>query len=92
MNADDLSTSITNTRATLNALSAAILALADPTIEVYRLDTGQTVTSVTRTDLPRLIKSQDSLMNTLSTLCIRQTGSGAVMARTISPQGGRGNW
>lgn len=80
MDADTLTQTITDTKAILAALSAAILALADPTVESYTLDTGQTVERVLRVDLPRLITTRQSLQNELCTLQARQTGSGALLS------------
>ena len=78
MDADRLATEIANTEALLDAISAAILSLADPTVKTYSLDSGQTVERVERNTLPQLIESQSMLENRLVTLHARQTGSGAV--------------
>jgi RNase P/RNase MRP subunit POP5 len=92
MNAADLEEQITSTRAILSNLTSAILALADPTVESYSFDTGQTVTRVTRAKLPEFIATQRSLQNSLAMLCARQTGSNVLMAAPVGPRGGRRNW
>lgn len=74
MTPDDLDTQITDTRAILTALSAAILALADPTVRDYRLDTGQGEQEVRRNDLPFLIRSRQALQAELADLCARKGG------------------
>jgi len=92
MDATRVATEITNTEALLDAISAAILLLADPTVLSYSIDSGQTVTRVTRNTLPQLIASQGSLENRLCTLRARQTGSGSVLVVPSSPRDGSGRW
>ncbi len=72
----ELDTRIANTKAMLDLLDAAILALADPTVREYTLDTGQGVQTVRRTDLPKTIASRDALLDSYATLCNRKTGEG----------------
>ena len=78
MDADRLATEIANTEAIIDKLSAAILALADPTVKFYMLDSGQTVERVDRNKLPEMIETRQALQNELATLHARQTGSGVV--------------
>lgn len=79
MDATRLATEISNTELLLDAISAAILLLADPTVQTYTLDSGQSIQKVTRNSLRDLIASQSSLENRLCTLQARQTGSGSVL-------------
>ncbi len=79
MDAARLVTEIANTGLLLDAITAAILALADPTVKTYTFDSGQTTERVERHTLPELIASQAALENRLCTLRARQTGSGATL-------------
>lgn len=72
---------ITAAEAILAALNAAILALADPTVQKYTIDTGQSVQTVWRHDLASIIAQQSALMNQICTLQARLSGSGVVQMR-----------
>jgi uncharacterized coiled-coil protein SlyX len=76
MTGADLQKAIDNVRARLARLYAAVLALEDPTITSYRIDTGQSVQQVTREDLPMIEDRIAALESRLASLCSRQTGSG----------------
>ena len=69
-------------RALIANLEAALIALVDPTIETYRLDTGQEAQSVTRRDIPRLTTDLEAAYALLAVLCVRGTGRGVV---TVCP-------
>lgn len=73
-----LAQQIADAKTILAAITAAITALADLTVQSYTLDTGQSVETVKRTDLPKLLASRRSMQNELCTLQARQTGSGVV--------------
>jgi len=76
-----LEAEIATTTLILTALGAAILALADPTVSSYSLDTGQTSQTVRRQDLPALYKQRTALQGELCALQARLSGSGAVQVR-----------
>ena len=86
-----LAAEIANVEALLDQIAAAIASLADPTVQSYSLDSGQSVERVTRNSLRDLIASQNSLRNSLATLCARQTGNGATLVIPSGPLGG-GRW
>ena len=65
---------ITATKAQIVAYEDAILALASAGIQSYKLDTGQTVQTVTKLDLTALNKTVDSLYNRCATLEARLNG------------------
>ncbi len=92
MDATRVATEITNTELLLDRISAALLALVDPTVLSYSLDSGQTVERVTRNTLRDLTATQSSLENRLCTLRARQTGSGAVLVVPSSPRDGSRRW
>ena len=70
---------ITATEAQIVAYEAAILAFANSgAIQTYKLDTGQTVQTVTRSDLVDLNQTLDILYNRLSTLCARRDGAASI--------------
>ena len=76
-----LQASIVKTEAKITLYEDAILAFADPTVQRYTLDSGQNAHTVSRQDLDMLTATVNSLYNTLSTMCIRLNGSGAVLAQ-----------
>lgn len=76
-----LQTQIDAVKAQITAINAATLALSTTSIQEYRLDTGQTVEMVRRTDLSRLEQTIDNLYNRLATLCARLDGSGTTHVR-----------
>ena len=67
---------ITATEAQIVAYETAIEAFANNgAIQTYKLDTGQTIQTVTRAELEDLNKTLDILYNRLSTLCARRDGA-----------------
>lgn len=71
---------ITSTEAQITAYETAILAFANNgAIQTYKLDTGQTIQTVTRADLEDLNKTLDILYNRLSTLCARRDGAASLV-------------
>ena len=48
-------------------------------MQTYKLDTGQTVQTVTRSELDMITKTIDSLYNRLSTLCARRDGAASLV-------------
>mgnify|MGYP000020374601 CR=1 FL=1 len=70
---------ITATEAAIAAYETAELAFAnDGNMQSYKLDTGQTIQTVTRADLSSIRTTIDSLYNRLSTLCARKDGASSV--------------
>jgi hypothetical protein len=65
-------------RAIIKNLETALIALADPTITSYSLDTGQSVQRVTRRDISRLTADLESAYSLLATLQARSTGRGSI--------------
>lgn len=64
------------------AYEAAILALGNAgATQSYRLDTGQSVTQVTRADLKQLNDTYMSLINQHTMISARCTGSNVIIAR-----------
>lgn len=82
MDAAFLQDRIDRTKAQIVAVEDVVTAMiADPDdggTKAYTLNTGQTVQTVTKRDLPRLETLVDSLMNRLVTLQTRQNGGGVV--------------
>lgn len=74
----DVDTAIVHVRALIAILQAALLALVDPTITSYSLDTGQSVQRVTRRDVPRLTSDLEAAYSLLATLTARSKGSGVI--------------
>lgn len=68
------------TKAHIEALEEAILALSSGTQQSYSLDTGQTKQTVTKKDLTSLQASIDALYSRLSALSARRNG-GVVYSR-----------
>jgi len=70
---------ITATEAAIVAYEAAQLAFAtDGNMQSYKLDTGQSIQTVTRADLDMITKTVQSLYNQLSTLCARKNGAASI--------------
>jgi len=92
MDATDLATEIAVVRAQLVQIAASIAALVDLTLKGYSLDTGQSVQRRDSQKLTDLFTAQNSLRNSLATLCARQTGSGAVLVVPSSPRDGSRQW
>ena len=77
-----LAARITQTQALIIAYEDAVLALTtNGGVESYTIDTGQTRTTVTRTNLKDINKSLESLYNRLCTMQARLTGGGVTIAR-----------
>ncbi|MEE9393688.1 MAG: hypothetical protein V3W41_14390 [Planctomycetota bacterium] len=79
----DLQAEIVTTRAILDAISAAIQALADPTISSYTLDTGQTQQRVSRENLPQILQERRRLQSDLCALENRLTGAGVTRGQPL---------
>lgn len=92
MDATDLATEIATVRAQLVQIAEDIAGLVDLTLKGYTFDTGQTVQRRDTHRLTDLIAVQNSLRNSLATLCARQTGSGATLVVPSSPRDGSGRW
>ena len=75
-----LDTQIAATEAAITAWTTAQTAFAtNGAIQTYKLDTGQTVTTVTRSEADQIQNTIDSLYNQLSTLCARRDGAASVV-------------
>lgn len=72
---------ITVTKALIVAYEDAATALATGGVQSYRLDTGQSTTSVTKLDLEWINSTLDGLYNRLATMQARLNGSGVHTAR-----------
>jgi hypothetical protein len=81
MNNSFVQARIDATKAQIIAFEDAILALGTGGIQSYKLDTGQSIQTVTKLDLNFLNKTVDSLYNRCATLEARLNGSGVVTAR-----------
>ncbi len=74
-----LTTQITATETAITAWMAAQAAFgSNGAIKTYKLDTGQTIQTVTREDADAIQKTIDSLFNQLSTLCARRDGAASI--------------
>lgn len=82
MDSDYLNARITAVKAQIEAYEAAILAITTGAVESYRIDTGQTVTNVTKLNISSIQSGLDLLLNRLATLEARLNGSGSI---TITP-------
>lgn len=80
MNRDFIQDRIDATKAQIVVYENAILALGTGGIQSYKMDTGQSVQTVTKLDLIQLNKTIDSLYNRCATLEARLNG-GAVIVR-----------
>jgi hypothetical protein len=76
LNATFLKARIAHAKELITALEAAELQLADGTIEHYTLNTGQTVTTVTKSNLHILTAATEAAYNRLATLEARLGGCG----------------
>ena len=75
-----LDTQIAATEAAITAWTMAQTAFAsNGLMKMYKIDTGQTVQTVTREDVDLVQKTIDSLYNQLSTLCARRDGAASVV-------------
>ena len=78
MDNDFLQERITNIKARIVAYEEAALALASGAIQEYSLDTGQTVTRVTKANIKTLQNLLDQLMNQLAVYQQRLNGGGTI--------------
>lgn len=78
MDATDTTAGLVHIRAYIANLQDALLALADPTIHRYSLDTGQETQSVTRRDIPRILNDLQDAYALCATLEARSGGGGVV--------------
>lgn len=77
MDAAFTQTQLEQTKLVITAINAALLAFAtNGAIQTYRLDTGQSVTTVTRDGIGALERSLNSSMNLCTVLEARLNGSG----------------
>ena len=67
---------IADAKALLKQVTAAIRALADPTVSAYTIDTGQSVQRVTRENLPGLYAQRTDLQNEIIMFENRCSGRG----------------
>lgn len=74
-----LNSRIAATKAQIEALDDAILALSSGGIQSYSMDTGQTKETVTKKDLVRLQSAIDALYSRLAALCAQRDGAGVVV-------------
>lgn len=73
---------ITATKALIVAYEDAVTVLGtDGGTQAYTIDTGQTRTTVTRADIPKLNDMIDGLYNRLTTLEARLNGTGTLIGR-----------
>lgn len=75
-----LQAEIVVTKSIIANIGAAIIALSDPTITSYSMDTGQTVQRVSRENLPDMITQRRALMNELCTMQARLSGGNVQQA------------
>lgn len=68
-------------KALLLVLDDTVISIAAGAIESYKLDTGQTVTWVQKSNIEVLNKAIESLENQIAVLETRLTGCGVVNAR-----------
>lgn len=80
MDVPTLQLEIVTTKAIIAVIGAAILALSDPTVTSYSLDTGQTVQRVSRENLIDLIAQRRALMDELCTMQARLSGGNVQQA------------
>ena len=83
MNATQLQTRITVTEQLIAQYEGALLALEDPSIFSYTIDSGQSKQTVTRNSIGQLNKSLEILYNRLTFLNSRLTGGGAVVVQPV---------
>jgi hypothetical protein len=79
MDSTELQERITATKALITAYEAAVLAVGQGNAQSYTLDTGQTVTKVTKFDLADLTATLDILYNRCAMLEARLNGSNSFM-------------
>lgn len=73
-----ISAKIEKTRALIDALDDAILALSTTGIMEYTINTGQSTQRVTRQDVTRLTEQRAALFQHYDSLCARVTNGGAI--------------
>lgn len=76
MTVEEVQAEIVITKAILAAIGAAFIALADPTVSSYDIDTGQSIQRVRREDLPKLLEQRRALQGELAGLETRISGAG----------------
>lgn len=81
MDGNFLQERIALTKAMIVAYEDALLALSANPTEKYKLDTGQSVTEVSRSDYASLQTALDGLYNRLATMCARLNGGGSTHGR-----------
>lgn len=81
MDAAYLKIRITVTKTRIEAYEAALLAVVADGAQSYKLDTGQTVTWVTKIDVPAMEKTLQSLYNLCTTMQVRLNGTGVVIGK-----------
>lgn len=69
------------TKALIVVYEDALTALVTNGVQRYELDTGQSVTRVTKIDVPKLNEQLDRLYNRLATQEARLDGSGVTILR-----------
>lgn len=79
MTRDQIQLLIDAAYAQITAINAAIDALTTGGITQYTLNTGQTVQTVTKMDINRLVTTVDRLINRCVTLETRLNGSASIM-------------
>ncbi len=82
MDSTFLKNRITATELLIVVYETALTALVTDNVQEYRLDTGQTVTNVTKFDIVSMQKTLDALYNRLATLSARLNG-GSVFVRPV---------
>ena len=80
MDATYINQRITATKAQIEALEDAVLALTTGQVQQYTLDTGQSRQVVIVQDVPRLQDTIDQLYNRLCSLEARLNGAGTQVA------------
>ena len=81
MNAAYLTEKIAKLKILIDATEDAVLAITSGAVEEYRLDTGQTVTNVTKINLATIQKVLDGLYNRLAIFEGRLNGGQTITVR-----------
>ena len=79
MNASETQDALTSAKAQLAQLNAAVTDILDPTVRSYSLDSGQTIQTTRRQDLPEIYASIEALENRICTLRARLSGGGVTL-------------
>ena len=75
---DFLQARIDSLKLRIVAYEDAMIAISSGAIQEYKLDTGQTETTVKKSNIKTLQDTIDAMMNQLSVLCARLGGGGTV--------------